>query len=93
MYTSDFKQYVQKAWCAHLINGGSHECEATADKCWVYLDEDSDMRLQIMLAVPVCKNHAYSMRHSIIGALNRGIWELVDRRSDSWNLVLESLEK
>ena len=95
MYTAQHRQRVIGGECTHLISGGSEECPTVASKYWVFLEEGPEMRLQIVVVVPVCREHAQSMRammNSKNSWLNRDDWELIDRDSSSFYLIEESLD-
>lgn len=96
MYSKDFKLYIERAWCCHLLYGGSHECDKHADKCWVFLEEGTDLRLEVILAIPVCSEHVNYMRaffNAPKSYLAQDTWQLIDRESDSWSLVEKTLDE
>ena len=95
MYTPTHKERIIQGWCTHLINGGEEECPNPANKYWVYLQEGTDMRLEITAVIPVCIEHAYSIRASFNvneSWLSKDYWELIDRSSASYYLIEESLD-
>ncbi len=96
MYTKAYKQYITGGWCSHLIHGGTFECEEPANKYWAFLQEAGDLRLEIVMVLPVCDAHVKSMRaalNNLTGWLGKDDWELVASNSDSWSLIEKSLDK